>query len=331
MSAAHDMMTLQREIAALARAQIPLEPGLRRFSVGMPGRLRRQAERVAARLEQGTPLAEALEAEGGNLANVYAAVVEAGTQSGRLPESLESVVEAADRMQELSRNQLLAVLNPLLVVVVTALMLLIWGIWLVPVAVDAAATFRIEGIQVAWLQWIQAHRFELAVGVPLGLLVVVMGAGGITNRIGVLSVRRWGIQTQFAELLLLQVEQGLPLPESFQRAARSTSDRGLRKMADQVAEDMRKGVSFPNAIRQSEGFTPVIRWILSAADATHGLIPALKLMRDSCRAQAERQLRFLRLWLPVFLTLVVSGPIVLAYGVIVFQSVLVFWLGIGQE
>ena len=80
-----DLISLNHEIAALARAGIPLELGLRGLASGTGSRLTRLADRLADRLASGRSLPDALAEEGPAVSPVYTSVIEAGLASGRLP------------------------------------------------------------------------------------------------------------------------------------------------------------------------------------------------------------------------------------------------------
>src|SRR3954454_2228285 len=80
-----DLIALNDEIAALARAGLPLERGLREVGEDVSGALRSAMVDLSARMERGGSLAGALAAGGGRSPPVYRAVVEAGVRGGRLP------------------------------------------------------------------------------------------------------------------------------------------------------------------------------------------------------------------------------------------------------
>src|SRR3954470_23074472 len=85
------LIALNDEIAALARAGIPLERGLLQAGTDLPGRLGAIARVLGARLGRGEGLTQALEAEREQIPPVYRAVVQAGLRAGRLPTALEGL------------------------------------------------------------------------------------------------------------------------------------------------------------------------------------------------------------------------------------------------
>src|SRR6185437_8000132 len=72
------LVALNDEIAALVRAGLPLERGLREVGGDLPGRLGTTMTALAGRLSRGASLPEAIEAERARLPRIYRAIVEAG-------------------------------------------------------------------------------------------------------------------------------------------------------------------------------------------------------------------------------------------------------------
>ena len=98
-----DLIALNDEIAALARAGMPLERGLLDLGRDVPGRLGAMTTALGERMSRGEGLAEAIAAQGDRLPPMYRAVVEAGIRSGRLPVALEGLAGVARRVVETRR------------------------------------------------------------------------------------------------------------------------------------------------------------------------------------------------------------------------------------
>src|SRR4051794_36850176 len=85
------LAALNDEIAALARAGLPLERGLLTIGRDVPGKLRDVMVTLGERMSRGEGLAEAMAAEGARFPTIYRAVVEAGLRAGRLSVALEGL------------------------------------------------------------------------------------------------------------------------------------------------------------------------------------------------------------------------------------------------
>ena len=95
-----DLIALNDEVAALARAGLPIELGLSGLADSTGGPLGDLTRRLRDRLASGESLAEAFRAEGKMLPPSYRALVEAGMRSGRLSEALEGFGELrAERLR----------------------------------------------------------------------------------------------------------------------------------------------------------------------------------------------------------------------------------------
>ena len=83
---AEDLATLNEEIAGMARAGLPLDQGLAMLAREMgKGRLQRVTSDLADDLRSGLTLPEAIERQGSRVPPYYAALVLAGTRTGRFP------------------------------------------------------------------------------------------------------------------------------------------------------------------------------------------------------------------------------------------------------
>src|SRR5262245_50143385 len=114
------LAALHAELAALIRAGVPLEAGLRAFSRDVPGRMGAAAERLSQRLARGEAFDAALQAEG--FPPAYRAVVAAGQSAGRLPAALERLTAVITRLADLRQTLAVAMVYP------TALTTLCYGL-----------------------------------------------------------------------------------------------------------------------------------------------------------------------------------------------------------
>src|SRR5688500_16429760 len=110
------LIAVNDEVAALVRSGVPLELGLRQAAGDLPGRLRRISSDLAAALNRGDSLPEALDRCGHQFPPVYRAIVEAGLRGRNLPRALEAVTGFAKSSLELRRQLSLALVYPLIVI-----------------------------------------------------------------------------------------------------------------------------------------------------------------------------------------------------------------------
>lgn len=334
-----ELLALNQEIAALARVGAPLEPGLRAFARESPGRLGHVAAALSDRLASGKSLSEAT----GQLAGVppvYAAVLEAGVRSGRLPAALEALADMARRLSQLRHSANLALAYPVSVLLLTYLLLLFF---LGKIAPSLAQTFEddyrrtpaLEGLRnfFEWLtqagQWL-AHWSWVP---PLVLAVTISFWWWQASRSLIVEPRfgfrwlgwipwfgsllRYSQLAVFTETLGLLIKNGLPLPESVLLAAHATGGRRLSRAASQVSQAIQQGASPAGALRKC-GLPPLISWLLSASTAQSDLPGTLRLLAEDYQQRATYQAEKINLFLPVILTACVAGVAVGIYALMLF-------------
>src|SRR5688500_8349553 len=92
------------EIAALARAGVPLEKGLLGISRDLPRRMRKLTTSLGERLQNGQTLDEALAEQQAGFPPVFRAVVAAGVRSGQLAPAVEGLVAISRRLADMRRS-----------------------------------------------------------------------------------------------------------------------------------------------------------------------------------------------------------------------------------
>lgn len=340
------MIALNDEIAALARAGLPLERGLIGVGGDLPGRLGAIARGLGGRMERGMTLPEALDAEGAGLPATYRAVVEAGLRSGRLAEALEGLAGSARGYMELRRAIGLALLYPVLVLLVAYGLFVAFVVALIPRLREA---FTALGVPVggpivaleklgdtaifwgpvlpvivlagfaAWLRTGRASAFEPGkIGRGLGW-VPWMGA-----------VLDGATAAQFADWLAMLVEHEVPWAEAVMLAAGATGDARLSASARRIAEGSRRGESRDASVREAGGLPPLLAWLLSVGDRQGTLAPALRHAAETYRRRAIRKAAALRVALPSVLLLAIGATTTLIYTLTLFLPWAALLHGLGQ-
>jgi type II secretory pathway component PulF len=340
-----DLLALSAEIAALARAGVPLEQGLAALGRDMPGRLGTFANELGQRTARGESLPDALAAAAGQVPGVYGAVVTAGLRAGRLPAALESLAHSARRMAETRRNLILMALYPLL------LLAIIWGFVAFFAGVLAPALYRsFQSLGVPG-----AGLFRTLAGCgrgacywgPAGPIVLVLLAVWwwyLTSRAMVVGSQRrqrlllglpwlgrmmhWSRAGTFVEILALLVEQGVPLHEAIRLAADASGDAQLHAAAEAMAAAAAAGqlAHRPDVASAQTALTggrkhsppPILLWLMGGRQNAATLAPALRHAADSYHRRAEYQSELARVLLPVVLTLGVGGGLTAMYAFALF-------------
>lgn len=330
-----DLIAINREIAAIVKAGVPLELGLRTFAGGLPSRLGRLADRIANRLSQGETTTRAFQLEGLSVSPVYSAVIDAGLESGRLPEVLEAVARSAEVLQETRRHLQLALVYPLVVCLLGYALFGFFITQIVPFYLATADDFGTgDDFVFRMLKEMRDTSSIWGWAIPLVAVTVVILSRFWLRRRGLFRSFTMGqvlARAQFADLLQIQIAQGLPIGPSFRRAADATGDRHLSRLADSVCRDLDQGIPLSQAISQASTLPAMMRWMIATGASQGTLVKSLDLLRDSYCRRALRQAQILRIWLPALFTLVIAGGFALLYGILFFLPLRALWEGIMRE
>ena len=320
------------EIAALARAGVPLERGLAELAHEMPGRLGRFAAELAARSGRGEPLAEALAASSSELPAVYAAVVAAGLRAGRLPAALEALAHAARRLAETRRSLILLTLYPLLVLAVVWTFLAFFTGLLAPQLLRSFESLGVPGTALfrplAWCG--RGARYWGPAGPAVLMLVAAWWWNASARATGgrpfaaqrllgwvpwLGRMLRWSRTATFAEILALLVEHDVPLAEAIRLAASAAGDPRLLAMAEKLAAGAEGGTI---AAADDCGLPPLLVWLVGGRRSEATLLPALRHAADTYHRRAQQQADLARVLLPLVLTVGISGGLTFLYALALF-------------
>lgn len=325
-----DLIALNDEIAALIRAGVPLETGLEGFAGSAAGTMADITARLARRIAAGQTLDEALHGEDPHLPRAYRAIVESGQRTARLPQALESLADYSRNVQSIRQRVSLGLIYPCIVVV--AAYYLFW-FFLGRILPQMNAMLLAPGEQpsgwVATMTWVHDAVTRLGNIPPilLGLLLAwwlfagrtasqTRGmAGAMLRTIPGLSgaLHRFEL-ANFAELAALLLEHEVPRPTVWRLAAETTGDPRLAADADRLATAAEKGENLDGPALSGTSLPPFMRWMLAAGDRQGALAPSLRQIGAVYRRQATARLAWLKVTVPVGLTLIVGGGAVLLYA-----------------
>jgi general secretion pathway protein F len=312
------LVDLNAEIAALARAGVPMGPALRDLGRDLPGRLGSITKELGRRLEKGDTLADVVARSDDLLPPVYRAVVMAGIRSGRLPVALEGLSTAARRFSELHRLVGVSLLYPLLVLGF-AYCLFVWTtvVW-APSVVDG---FREFGGKATWLGALVAVGNAAkwwAPWLPVAFLVLLFfgwrrsgscatGYGVAGRLLGIARVLRTTSLATFADVLRLLVEQDVTLDEAVVLAADASGDPRLAKAAREMADRIQRGEKGSGEPVSAGGFPPMLAWLIETCRRPSQLAGTLRMYADSYHAEALRAGQWATVYLPILLAAGVGG------------------------
>ncbi len=337
MAVLNDVLLLNAEIAAMVRAGIPLELGLRRLSQTVSGRLGELAERLVVRLEQGDSLVTAIRAEETLVSPLYAAVVEAGLRADRLPAALDGLVTFGRTLQETRRRVQLALLYPAIVAVIAWVLLLLFVAVLAPAVVEAWDPLSTG--RAYWLPLLlQAQTSVLwwGPGIPLAVVLLLYllsalgrswsdtefigrepGGRGMMSGTwipGVPGIYRDLDRANVARMLGLLLEHQVPLPQALELVSRMAGGARLKSALNQIATGIGQGNALSDEIRRNPELPLLLAQLLRSGVVDHNLPAAMSQAGDIYLRRVDRRVTWLRTVLvPVFAVLI-GGGVSLAYA-----------------
>jgi type II secretory pathway component PulF len=324
---ADDLIALNDEIAAMARAGLPLDQGLAALARDMGrGQLRTVTTQLAADLRAGQSLPEALQRQGSRVPPFYASLVEAGVRSGRVAEVLATLTEYARAMAGLRTTIVDAILYPAVVLLFAAAILAALIGYLVPQYGEVYHQFGMTLPALTEAVLVICRHADACVLAPLlvllGALLLVWAALAGTERgrsfwtqavyslpiIG--SLIRAARLAAFAELLAILVDYELPLPRAFHLAGAASSDPFLAAGARRAEQDLKEGLPLSPSLREHLHLPELIAWMTAVGERRGELGRALHQVAELYRRQVERRAALLRTVLPPFLIVATAGVVV---------------------
>jgi len=330
-----DLLAFNDELVALVRAGVPLERGLTELASDLTGRMNAIVYDVGQRVRAGQSLPQAISESRSRFPPVYAAIVEAGMRTGRLPIVLERLAAAARRMAELRRAVLVATVYPIVVVLLAYLLLVFFIIKVWP------AFFKLIGVQHTFvldgLAALERYQDWWVPAFPLVLLSVVgiwwyrmgrarilqssrvpLGMHWIPGTGGMLSDARIAM---LCDILALLVEHDVPLDQAMVLAGEASGDPVVADSARTAAASLLRGDNLSLGAHHMPGFPPLLRWLIATGHNQRMLVGLLKHSAEIYRGRALRRSQWLRIYLPVVLTVAIGGTATLLYALTVFVPI----------
>ena len=245
------------QVSHAIRAGLPLESGLLALAEQTRSpRTRKALIDLSQRLEQGTPLADALHESNVQLPRTMRALVEAGMETGRLDSVMQYCVEQSQRAASLRQQIWMSLAYPMFL---TCFSLLICGFILMEIIPQFKKIFddfgtELPGITIALLDLQHAMRevgwVPLLTTIPIAIgvwaLFITFGSSRLGQRwstsiplIGV--VFRLATLSEFCQILAILTESKLPFPKALRFAASASDDRWLGRQCRRLAHDIEDG------------------------------------------------------------------------------------------
>jgi type II secretory pathway component PulF len=334
---AEQAMELGSQIAALAKAGLPLGAGLRAMAAELPRRTRAALEKMADQVDQGVPLEQALQAKAALLPGRLRAVVAAASQSGRLVQTLEPMLALERSSLEVRRRVWLALAYPSVLLVLLIGLHVLFSFFVVPEIGRILFGFNTSlpaFTQVllalyspgASLMLVVLAGMALATGVLLAATKdQVGGSQTFLYRVPVVGPL-WRFQglARLCRVLGLLLELEIPVAEALRQAAEATAEADLRKACRAMADRVERGEPLADALARSRRFPPRMEPLARWGERNSALPEALRAAAEMFEGQVVVQGDFLEtMLLPLTCLLIVTQVLLFVAGLLVPLLILV--------
>jgi type IV pilus assembly protein PilC len=244
-----DFFAFNQQLAQLTSAGLPLEQGIRLLAAELPhGSMKRTLDLVAADLESGKSLPQAIEAHRAQFPPLYANLVEAGIRGGNLPRILLNLGRHLALVRRLEAMLWRTFSYPILVLVAGTALLCFMLMRIFPQLRDTFKTFGVFGADIAPITQLAMDASDFithgGVWIVLGVLVVLVLAIWVllwmTGRDRAMAERiilplpliggvfRRNLISRWCDAVGLGVESGMDLPGAIDMAGDAIGSPGLR-------------------------------------------------------------------------------------------------------
>jgi len=140
---------------------------------------------------------------------------------------------------------------------------------------------------------------------------------------------RDGRVAAFAEILALLIRQQVPLHEAIDLAGAACGDANLGRSAKALAGQIERGETLAVGEENLKSFPPLLGWLIAVGGEPEVLAQTLFDLARQYRQRAERATDWATVYLPIVITSVVGGSVVLLQALAVFRPIckLLFELG----
>lgn len=329
-----DLAMLNEEIAGMAKAGLPLDKGLEALAkeMGGGGNLQQITARLAADLQAGLTLPEALQKLTPSIPPFYASLMAAGIRSGRLHDVLATLTVYIRTLSGLYMNIVGALFYPAAVLTLVFVLLMFFCFGVLPLFEGLYAEFRLQVPPTTRLAIILGSHPILFFVMPPAIVIGTLFVCWLWLRRTPNGQRRWSQllysipiagtlvrsarMAAYTELLGILVRFEVPLPEAIQLAGRASSDPVIRQGTAVIDEEIQQGKTLGEALGQRRLLPTMVTWMLVFGEKQGNLATSLTHVSEMFRRQVDLRANLLRNVLPSFLILFVGVPITVLFLVV---------------
>ncbi len=334
----YDQSQVTRQLSTLLNAGLNVEQSLAAIAEQIEKtELREILLNIRADVMAGHSLSHAMGNYPDVFSEVYCAIVNAGEQSGELPNILDRLASYTESKQQLTQKVIAALVYPILVTLTSILVVGGLLIYVVPQIVTVfeqskqslpfltvAMIFVSDVLRATWIYLILAiasglyffnkslKNDSLRSKFHLSLLKIPL-LGSL-----ILSVNT----ARFAKTLSILVGSGVPIILALNAASKATAFLPMREAIQEAIKSVKDGGALSSSLKSSKLFPPILIHLIANAEQTGNLDKML----DSAASQQENEVNNKI----TILTSILEPALIIVMGVMVMAIVLAVMLPIIQ-
>jgi general secretion pathway protein F len=329
-----DVAILTRQLATLIKAGIPLAESLSALvEQATSDKLRRTLAEVRRKVNEGTPLADALGEHPKIFPDLFVNMVRAGEASGNLDQILVRLADFLDGQVRQKNRIQSAMMYP---VIMTIVGMLITGLLMVVVVPKITEIFRDMGKALPWNTQLLIYVSQITGSYWWALLILT--GGGIYGfkrwkrsktgkpRWDAMVLRIWVVGplvrmiaiARFARILGTLLTGGVPLLKAMEIVRTLLGNEVLMKVVDDARAAIREGESIAAPLAKSGQFPPVVTRMIAVGERSGQLEGMLENVAIAYEQDVETKIGRLMTLLEPVMILMMGGVV----GFIVFSILL---------
>ena len=328
----YEVLGIYRQIASAIQAGLPLKESLGMLATESRNpRIKSLMHFLECKVDEGTPLSEAMKLFPRVFPAVHIAVVRAGEESERLGVVLEELADRAESLSNMSRQFASALVYPTVISVAALALMNFAFVFILP---KFAGLFQDLGIKdlpaptrmvFFFGKWV-APATLLMIAAAVMLISVVYTQRKATS--GRLWLDAWKLRiplvgqivekaslARFAGTLGVLLNAGIELPRALDMAAEGTDNGTVEQILKNVSIDVERGNSLSEALDLHQAMPPTMAWRIGVGEESGTLAESLTKIADLYARQVDNLVITLAGFVePMLIVTVGSGVMMLVLG-----------------
>ena len=336
-----DVAQMTRQLSALLKAGVPLLQSLHMLSRSLPSAaLTDVIQAVHDDVASGQSLHSALARHPQQFSGLYTSMVQAGESAGILDTLMERLANTLEKNEALRSQMRSALTYPLAVMVISAAVLVMILVFVVPVFQDVFNSF---GAELPWTTQMVVDLSQALTNTGPALLAVTVLGGWWLKRPGQRDAawQAWlnrsllktpllgaliqsAVVARWAQTLSALLGAGVPLAEALGPVAQACDHPVYERITRQLQRQVAQGSSLSEAMGRTGRFPPMIVQLCNTAEETGSMDTLLARAGSLMETELDDRIHALSSLLEPLIIVVLGG---LIGGILVAMYLPIFRLG----